>query len=208
MAKRKTAKTRKPASTRPKRSGRRVTEMASAPPQVTPEMTREEAHAVADRIIGQEPRGESWPDREAPRDDVDMWATREMGYGDLHLDRGQVFRMKVMRNDALLKDLHHVEPCERPGQRPRQRFACPECGAKFMEPGMVEGHGRIRHAPERRRMPPPTRQPDESQVSFEARLDRWAIASGDAADNEVMQRDKIADEVHPLHVEQTAASRA
>ncbi len=181
-----------------------VTQPEGDPPlHVTPQMSREEAHAIADRIIGQEPAGESWPDRETPRNNIDMWATREMGYGGLQLDRGQVFRLTGMRNDALLKDLHHCEPCER-----HDRYPCRACGAVFTELGMLEGHGRRRHAPARPRMPPPERHPEESQVAFEARVDQWAIASGDAADNEVMRRDAEANEVHPLHLEQTAASRA
>lgn len=201
--KNKKAKTaRKAASSRSARSGRRVAEMTTEPSQIKPEMSRAEAHAIADRIIGVEPRGQSGPEREAPRD-VEMWATREMGYDGQQLERGQVFRLKGLRNDKLLSAMDYCLPIETP-----ERYPCRVCGAVFMDPWQLEGHGKHRHEQKRVGPPPPMRMDDESQVSFEARFDQWALSSGDAADAETMRRDTLADEVHPLNLENTAASRA
>lgn len=181
--------TGKSATSRSARSGRGVVEMS-----------RETAHAVAGRIIGEAPLG-SQPDREAPRN-VEVWATRPYAYDGVSLDRGQVFRLKGLRNDKLLTDLDYCQAVETPG-----RFPCRVCASVFMDPWALEGHGKLRHAETRHGPPPPQRMDEESTVAFEARLDQWSLSIGDAADNDIMRQDKIADEVHPLNLEQTAASR-
>ena len=196
--KRKKAKA-KGTARRPARSGRRVAEMgAKATPK--PEMSREDAQRIAGHIIGDDPPG-SGPERETPRN-VDMWATRPFGYGGIELDRGQVFRLKGMRNDKILVDLGYCQPA---GQ---DRFACRICGGEFIDLGALDGHGRSRHEPKRIGPAPPMRADDESEVSYQTRLDQWALDSGAAQDAHAEREDRRADELHPLHTEQTAASRA
>lgn len=168
----------------------------------TPEMSRTDAHAVADRIMGGSAPSGSGVHRETPKD-VLYWATRPFGYGEQALDRGQLFRLTGMANDKLLVDLGYVQPAA--GE---DRFECRVCGAPFRDAGSVESHGRSRHEDRAPSMPPPIREDEESEISYQARLDQWALSAGAAADAQAEVDDRRADQLHPLNLENTAASRS
>ncbi|KKN61705.1 hypothetical protein LCGC14_0519210 [marine sediment metagenome] len=196
--KRKAAKTRRRQPVR-----RRKAAPTRAPvPVPVPEMTDDAAQAIGRQIAGPEPGG-SGPEREAPQTNIDYWATRPMGYGNVDLDRGQVFRLVGLRNDKLLVDLDYCQPV-----RTSDRYPCRACGAAFMDLGSLEGHGRRRHEPARVGPPPPMRMGDETEVAYQARLDQWAIQAGAATDAQIEREDTQADAVHPLNLENTAASRS
>lgn len=190
--KRKAAKVRRRQPARPKKA---------APLGAAAEMSEDAAQAIGRQIIGPEPAG-SGPERESPSVDIDYWATRPMGYGGLDLDRGQVFRLKGMRNDSLLVSLDYCQPV-----RTRDRYPCRACGSEFTDLGALEGHGRRRHESKRVGPPPPMRMPEETVLAYQARLDQWAIEAGAATDAQIDREDKLVDEMHPLNLENTAASR-
>lgn len=144
-------------------------------------------------------------EREAPRADVLWWAKRSFGYGDLQLDRGQVFKLRELANDKLLVDLGYVAMV--PSKTPT--FACRLCGSEFIGTGLRDGHGKGRHE-ERAFTPPspPTREPGESKDAYQNRLDEWALAAGKMSEQQAERREKVENDVAPLDLTKTAASRA
>lgn len=147
-------------------------------------------------------------EREAPPTAL-FWAKRTFGYGvrghtERILDRGQVFRLEGLANDKLLFDLGYIAAVE-PGAKP---FACRACGAEFLDMGMRDGHGKMRH--EERTFvppPPPVREHGETKDAYQNRLDEWASMAGRMADEKMEQRDKLEDAIAPLDLTKTAASR-
>ena len=144
-------------------------------------------------------------EREAPRTDVLWWSKRTMGYGGQQLDRGQVLKLKGLANDKLLVDLGYVAmiPLGTP------TYPCRLCGAEFIDAGLRDGHGKGRH--EERPFtppPPPQREPGESKDAYQNRLDGWAQAAGRMSDAKIEQQDKVENEVAPLDLTKTAASRS
>jgi len=148
-------------------------------------------------------------EREAPPTAL-FWAKRTFGYGERGtteriLDRGQVFKLEGLANDKLLFDLGYIAVVD-PGVKP---FACRVCGAEFLDTGMRDGHGKFRHE-ERTFVPPspPARQDGETKDAYQNRLDEWATMAGKLSDAAMERRDKLEDEVAPLDLTKTAASRA
>jgi hypothetical protein len=145
--------------------------------------------------------------REAPRLDVKRWALRGgWSYDGVALDRGQVFKLKGLINDAALVDLRYVGEVATGATT----YPCRVCGMEFLEQGMRDAHGAKRHEDESRRrmMTPPSRQDGESQASYQNRLDEWALAAGRADDAKAEREDKQADAIAPLDMTKTQASRS
>jgi hypothetical protein len=146
--------------------------------------------------------------REKPRTDVLHWAKRPFSYGPtgqvVQLDRGQAFKLLGLQNDSLLCDLGYVEMVD----TGVTTFPCRECGAMFIDQRLRDGHGKRAHE-EREYVPPPvpTKHPEESAAMYQNRLDEWAKAAGAAADRHDARDDKILDQVAPIDVTKTAASR-
>ena len=135
---------------------------------------------------------------------VAYWAKRTFRYGQQQLDRGQIFKLQELPNDRLLVDLGYVAVAE----DARTFFACRVCGLQFLDSSMRDGHGKFRHDTRTFVPPPaPARQPGESTDAYQNRLDEWALAAGrmsEHAEEQVTRRD---DEVAPLDLTKTTASR-
>ena len=87
-------------------------------------------------------------------------------------------------------------------------YECPQCSERFNVAGLRDGHARTRHVKSQYRPPaPPIREPGESIDNYQNRLDEWAKAAGAAADAADERRDNIENEIAPLDLEKTAASR-
>ena len=169
-----------------------------------PVASREAAHAVAAQIMGAAGRR---PDhvasRTPPQRDTLFVALRTFDYNGRHLDRGQVFTFEGCPGDARLRDLRYV--VEHDGGT---LYECPQCSERFNVAGLRDGHARTRHVKSQYRPPaPPIREPGESIDNYQNRLDEWAQAAGAAADAADERRDKIENEIAPLDLEKTAASR-
>lgn len=182
---------------------RRVSPETGAPDQ--PIASREEAHAIGARIIGESAERPEHARREAPPRDAAYVALRTFDYGRQPLDRGQVFHFSGLPNDARLRDLRYATRLDADATT----YECPQCGARFTSMGLRDGHAKVRHAKSRFVPPPaPVREPGESIDTYQNRLDEWAKAAGAAADSVDERRDKLENEVAPLDLSQTAASRS
>lgn len=104
-------------------------------------------------------------------------ANRPFGYGDLQLDRGQVFELAGFRNDEKLVRLNYC--AEAP--KGLQAAVCSECGAGFVGDAERAAHGSDRH-----------RTRELSPLEEDQRFDR---------------QERMLAEVAPLALENTAASR-
>jgi hypothetical protein len=179
-----------------------TTKATGAPGQ--PVATREEAHAIAAKIMGAGRPPAAVMEREPPKLTERYWAKRTFGYGGSDKDRGQVFKLSGAPNDRRLVDLGYVALLE-PGTT---TYACGICGAEFLDMGLRDGHGKARHTKSRFvPPPPPVREPTESLDSYQNRLDEWALAAGRMSDARDEQRDRLENEVAPLDLTKTAASR-
>lgn len=177
---------------------------AGAPSQ--PVASREEAHAVAAQIMGEAGRRpDHVANREPPRLDVPYVALRTFDYSGSHLDRGQVFKFVGLQNDGRLKDLRYAVELEKGASL----YECSQCGHSFTSMGLRDGHAKVRHSKSRYvPPPPPIREPGESSDSYQNRLDEWARMAGAQADAQDERRDKLENEVAPLDLTKTAASRS
>ena len=169
-----------------------------------PAATREEAHAVGAAILGDTGR---LPDAVARREsplNAPYWSKRTFDYFGDSIDRGQVFRFKGGPNDKLMKDLGYAALLE----EGTATYACVECGAEFIDQRMRDGHGNARHrAVPFVPPPPPQREHGESSDEYQNRLDEYAKAVGAMADASDDQRDRHENEVAPLDLTKTSASR-
>lgn len=143
-------------------------------------------------------------DGEAPPVGTVLWAKRTMGYGGQELDRGQVFAAKGLLNDSALLRLGYIALV----QEGQTTYACRVCGAEFVDQMMRDGHGKKQHE-QRVFVPPPapTKQSGESEDSFRNRLDDWSRRAGAMADAKDESSDKIENDVAPLDLTKTTASR-
>lgn len=166
--------------------------------------SREEAHAVAAQIIGDASLPDAVTRRATPRI-TSYSALRTFVYGGDQLDRGQVFRLKGLVNDKLMVDLKgYMAPID--VEAPT--YPCRVCGLHFIDPGLLNGHGKERHEPKRFTPPtPPVREDGESRDNYQNRLDEWALVAGRMSDSAEEQRERIENELAPLDLENTAASR-
>jgi hypothetical protein len=73
------------------------------------------------------------------------YAARDYTYGGVQLDRGQVFEMKGLKNDAGLLRNDLAVLLEEDGISEDELLECGECGAKFISPGHLDPHGDLRH---------------------------------------------------------------
>lgn len=107
------------------------------------------------------------------------WARRPMGYTDDEAwEHGQVVALRSMGNDEKLLRLGYVRPLDGGAQT----FQCAECGKEFIEAGLRTRHGDRAHRPQSALNP---LQEDERAV----------------------REERFLEQVAPLHLEQTAASR-
>ena len=142
--------------------------------------------------------------RAAPSDRALFWAKRSIGYGGEDVDRGQVLRLRQLLNDKLLVDLGYIEEVS----TEVTRYPCRGCGAEFVDMGMRDQHGRFRHSDRTFAPPPaPERESDESTASYQARLDAWALDVGRMSDAADEQLGRYEDQVAPLDLTKTAATR-
>ena len=149
----------------------------------------------------------SRPDAVAQREsplNAPYWSKRTFDYFGKSIDRGQVFRFQGGPNDKLMKDLGYAAPLD----KGTATYACSECGAEFIDQLMRDGHGKARHrstpfVPP----PPPQREHGESMDEYQNRLDEYAKQVGAMADASDEQRARHEDEVAPLDLTKTSASR-
>lgn len=107
------------------------------------------------------------------------WARRPMGYtDDESWEHGQVVELRGMANDEKLVRLGYVQPLK----VSVETFTCAECGRAFIEPSLRTRHGDRAHAPQRSLTP----QQEDEQAT---------------------QEEQFLNQVAPLHLQQTAASR-
>lgn len=186
-----------------------------------PVASRAEAHSVGAAIMDETARA---PDHVAHRDtphDTRMVALRTFDYGAQQLHRGQIFRLSGLANDARLRDLRYFVELYRTAEYPQGYispgapiYECSVCGASFTDMGLRDGHARMPRAQgghkEERFVPPtpPIREPGEHIDLYQNRLDEWAKSAGAMADAQDERRDKFENEVAPLDLTKTAASRA
>lgn len=147
-------------------------------------------------------------ERSAPPANALFWAKRSFGYGigvGRQLDRGQVFKLEQLPNDRLLVDLGYCGLLE----KGTTTYACRGCGAEFVDQRMRDSHGDLRHsdAPKFQPPPPPERESGESKESYQNRLDDWSAAAGRMADSNEERRQNLEEQLAPLDLTKTAASR-
>jgi hypothetical protein len=106
-----------------------------------------------------------------------VWAKRPIGYGNQEIDRGQVFDLAGARNDEKLLRLGYIAPFE---GKPKDLVECAACGAQFIGGDERRGHYEKRHVR--------VLSPEEE----DARIDR---------------EERFLNEVAPLRMEMTEASR-
>lgn len=147
--------------------------------------------------------------REAPPQGL-YWAKRSFEYGlprttERQLDRGQVFKFEHLPNDALLYDLAYCALV----QEGAPLYACRTCGGEFIDPGMRDAHGKLRHeVKEFVPSPAPVREHDETRDEYQNRLDEWARREGERSDAHLEEQDKHEDLLAPVDLTKTTASRA
>lgn len=144
-------------------------------------------------------------EREAPPVAARFWARRSVGYNGKQYDRGQVGKLAQLQNDRLLLDLGYLVLMDKDAKT----FPCRACGEEFVDQGLRDGHGKNRHDGRTAFVPPPrpTVQPGESMASFQNRLDAWAQAAGAQADSNDERKSSQEDQVAPLDLTKTTASR-
>lgn len=148
-------------------------------------------------------------ERESPPVNVKWWAKRTFGYGvrgstERLLDRGQVFKLEGLANDRLLVDLGYIAMIP----EGLKTVTCRMCGGEFIDQGLRDGHGKERH--DRKPFVPPTppsKDPDETAIEYQNRLDAWAQEAGRQADAHEEARSVREDSVAPLDLTKTTASR-
>ena len=167
--------------------------------------TREAAHAIGAQIMGAAGAAPDHLTHRAAPPDTRYWAKRTFDYCGRTLDRGQIFRLKGVANDKLMLDLDGYFA---PFADGAPIYACNRCGEEFKELAMLEGHGKARHDPKRFVPPsPPIREDGEKRESYENRLDEWRVRAGRMADASEDSRDRHENEVAPLDLTRTQASR-
>jgi hypothetical protein len=107
-----------------------------------------------------------------------FWARRPFDYGRLSLDRGQVFAPTGSAHDERLERLGYMVPLGRDAST----VTCAPCGAEFIGDGERRGHGDKRHR---------VRSLDPRE---EDRL--------------VDREERVLEQVAPLYLDKTAATRA
>lgn len=149
-------------------------------------------------------------EREAPKATDLFWARRSFDYGvpgqtQRHYDRGQVMRLEGLVNDKLLVDLGYVALLDPKASR----YPCRVCGAEFVEQRMRDGHGKDTHD-EKVFVPPrpPERQPGETADGYQNRLDAWAQDAGRMSDSALGRKTELEEQIAPLHMDKTQASRS
>ena len=146
--------------------------------------------------------------REAPRMDCLYWAKRSFWYGadgqELELDRGQVFKLQGLPNDALLVDLAGYVGRVAEGAA---FYTCRVCGLEFIDQAMRDAHGKKRHEEDMQQASLPSRRDGESETDYLNRLDEWAKLRGAAEDAKDEKRAKREDEQAPIDFTKTQASR-
>lgn len=138
------------------------------------------------------------------------WAKRSFMYGvrgstERQLDRGQVFKLEGLINDKLLVDLAYVSEVP----EGTTTYACRGCGGEFVDMGMRDGHGDLRHRTKTfTPPPPPVRRDDETSEMYQNRLDAWAADAGRQADAAMEELDRKEDSLAPIDLTKSSASRA
>ena len=180
-------------------------EKAAGAPGQAP-ASREAAHAAAAAIMGEAGnKPDHVANREAPSKDKKFVSMRTFDYNSKPLDRGQVFQFVGLGGDARLRDLKYVVELDANSTL----YECPSCGAQFIQMGLRDGHAKSRHSNTRFVPPaPPIREPGETIHSYQNRLDEWAQAAGRMADSHDERRDKMENDIAPLDLSKTQASRS
>ena len=169
-----------------------------------PVASREEAHGVAAAIMGEAGgRSDAQAHREAPKQ-APYVSKRTFDYFGQSIDRGQIFRFRGGPHDRQLIDLGYCALMDVGASL----YACNACGAEFTDLGLRDGHGKARHQP-KIFVPPsaPQRDLGESIDQYQNRLDEWSKQVGAMADAQDDQRARHEDEVAPLDLTRTQASR-
>jgi hypothetical protein len=105
------------------------------------------------------------------------YARRPFGYSGTQLDRGQIFNYAGLPNDDKLQRLGYSEPLPKGADE----YECRYCPAKFIGMAERDSHGRERHA-------------SHSLTPHEQ-------------DQREEQKERMLNEVAPLHLDKTKASR-
>lgn len=129
-------------------------------------------------------------------------ARRDLVYGGVSYDRGQLLQLTGLANDERLPRLGYV------AEYTGTVETCSECGGQFASAGTLQRHGQLRHV-EHREAPPEMvpQQPGESDVDFERRKDAFAAAVLQQEEARDQAAERAADRDAPLNWENTEASR-
>lgn len=120
------------------------------------------------------------------------FARRPFGYNGVDLDRGQIFALGGLVNDAKLNRIGYMVPLVPTDQM----FPCRYCKAKFVDLNTLNAHGAKRHRDKDRRPELPT-------------SDRGLTVDDTAAQTQVIEREgEQLDRIAPLNLDKTTAARA
>lgn len=119
------------------------------------------------------------------------WARRAFDYLGESLDRGQIVSLQGALNDKKLDRLGYITAL----RRTDQVFPCRYCASQFVDLNTLNAHGAKRHSDKERR----------ADVPFSP---RGATVDENAAETQAFEKEqKAADQIAPLNLDKTAASR-
>lgn len=170
-------------------------------------MTRPRARKTA---AGRKKKKTAGADTLTPVPEQFYWARRPFTYDGRELDRGVVIKLTGAKNDEKLLRLGYLAEVD-----PKAGLSeCGRCGAWFHDMSMRDGHGKLRHGPVGRG-PRVVNLEDLSpaqQAALLADVDQYETERpgfmGDPSDQEVEAGERYLQEVAPLFLDKSAASRA
>jgi len=135
------------------------------------------------------------------------WMSWPQEYDGEERDRGEVFRLTNQRNDEKLLRIGYIYPLP-PGTETSE---CGTCGKEFKEMDMRDGHTKKRHGLRTGRHIvsmeelTPRQRANVLNEATEYETEAPGFQSGEDADAD--KEERFLQEVSPLHLDKTAASR-
>ncbi len=136
------------------------------------------------------------------------WMSWPQEYDGQERDRGEVFRLTNQRNDEKLLRIGYIYPL----LAGAQTFECGHCGKEFKEMDMRDGHVKKRHTPSSRPriVSMEDLSPRERARVLGETMEYETEAPGfkqSPEEGEADREEKYLQEVSPLHLDKTEASR-